>query len=373
MARPEVTQAPVLVVAAPDAQTQVTQAPVLVVAAPEAPDAQTQVTQAPVLVLGEIIENEVRVTQAPVLVITGFDAQVRVTQAPALVLADWSPCFAQQATVWIITRTDGEVYGFTDHDQTLTFRGVSCKPCDSVSGSAVQLSAIVGQSGSVELRGILASGGVDEVELYSGLFDGAKLEVWLVPWGDNETGEIPRRLMGGTTGDSTQGEISFSQEILSDQQYLQQHALPETYTADCPYEFGNSNDSRCPVDLGPLVVSGSVTGLAVPDAMTNSTRRIFTDSTRVEADREFELGQITWTSGDNAGQTSFVKDFSGGAFVLWEPLFYPIEIGDGYDATPGCAKTKSAHLTYNADLVDFGGYPDIPGTDAFRRAPDAKE
>lgn len=354
----------------PSDEARVTQQATLVLSTA---DSDVRVTQAAVLALVFMPDaaEEIRVTQATLLALAEYDAGIRVTQTAVLVLADQVPCLTRWAQTWTITRTDGEVFAFTSLDRPLTFRGVVHEPCNSLAASAVELSTIVGVTGSMELRGILADGGVSEVDLYNGLFDGASIEVWMVPW-DNSGGEIPFRLMAGVTGSSGHGDTNFSQEILTPSAQLGQRALLETFTPACRYEFGNSVDPRCPVDLAALTVTGSATGLAIPNASTNATRRIFTDSTRAEADGFFNLGSLTWTSGLNIGATSEVKDFTAGQFILWEALLYPIALTDAYSLTPSCDKSPAGHLLFNADMVDFGGFPDVPGGDALVATPDSR-
>ena len=339
----------------------------------DAPEADARMTQACALVLSLIPDaaDGVRMTQATMLALAEFEAGVRMTQAVALVLADQVNCLTRWAQTWTITRTDGLVFAFTSLDRALTFRGIEHLPCNSMLASAVELSTVVGATGNMELNGILSDSGVSEADLYNGLFDGASIEVWMVPW-DNSGGEIPFRLMGGVVGTNGHGETSFNQEILTPGAQLAQRALLETYTPGCRYGFGSSVDSRCPVDLVALTVSGSVTGTAIPNASTTATRRIFTDSTRAEADGFFNLGRLTWTGGPNAGAVSEIKDFTGGQFILWEALLSPIGIGDTYDATPGCDKSAADHLLFNADMLDFGGFPMVPGSDSILQSPDAK-
>jgi uncharacterized phage protein (TIGR02218 family) len=364
------TQAAMLVLDAPEADARMTQLAMLVLGE-EGVDTMARITQAALLVLGEPQSEEARLTQATLLALAEFEAGTRITQVAALVLADQVNCLTRWAQCWTITRTDGEVYAFTSLDRPLTFRGIVHEPCNSLAASAVELSTIVGVTGNMELQGILSDGGVSEADLYNGLFDGANIEVWMVPW-DNSGGEIPFRLMGGVTGANGHGETSFSQEILTPGAQLQQRALLETYTPSCRYGFGNSVDSRCPVDLAPLTVSGSVTSTAIPNASTSATRRIFTDSTRAEADTYFSLGRLVWTGGPNAGAISEIKDFVAGQFILWEALLFPIALGDTYDATPGCDKSTADHLVFNADMLDFGGFPMVPGGDSILASPDAK-
>jgi len=350
-----------------DART--TQAAMLVL---DAPDADARMTQLAALVLAEDAPLvEARATQVVALTLAEFDASIRTTQVAMLVLADQVGCFTRWAQTWTITRTDGVVQGFTSLDRALTFRGAAHQSCGSMSATAVEVSSIVGGQGSQELRGILSAAGVSESDLYHGLYDGALLESWLVPW-ENSGGETPVPLIVGVLGQDRHDVNELSIEILTDSAKLQQSALLEIFTPTCRYGFGAQNDARCPVDLTALTVSGTVTTTAVPVSPNNAARRVFVDSSRGEADRHFDLGQITWTSGANSGASSEIKSFAAGQFVLWDATLNPIALGDGYDATPGCNKSTTDHLRFNADLVDFGGFPHVPGIDSISDTPDAK-
>lgn len=351
-------------------EVRITQAPVLVL---ETADSDARITQAAALVLAEMPDasEETRITQAAVLAMAGYDAGIRVTQTAVLVLADHIPCVQRWATCWTFTRTDGLVLGYTSHDQTVSFRGVDHVPCNSLAASAVEMSSIVGTTGSIDLIGLLSDAGVSEKDIYNGLYDGANIEVWLVPW-SNAGGETPIRLIAGVVGANGHETASYSQELLTEGQRLQQRALLETITPGCRFLFGNQVDPRCPVDLSLLEVTGSVTALAIPNASTDSARRIFSDSTRLEADGYFSLGRVTWTTGANVGAVSEVKDFIGGQFILWESLLNQIALTDAYIATPGCDKSPAAHLTFEPDMKKFGGFPFVSGPDMLVRRPDAK-
>lgn len=352
------------------AEARVTQAPMLVLSES---DAEARVTQAAAMVLAFMPDaaEEIRVTQATLLTVAEFEAGTRISQAVALVLADHVPCVQRWATCWTFTRADGVVLGFTSHDQPVTFRGLEHSPCNSLAASAVEMSSIVGSTGSIDLIGLLSDAGVSERDIYNGLYDGANIEVWLVPW-DNAGGETPIRLIAGVVGANGHETASYRQELLTEGAKLQQRALLETVTPGCRYQFGSVNDPRCPVDLSALEVSGSVTATAIPNASTDSTRRIFTDSTRAEADGYFSLGRVVWVTGANAGAVSEVKDFVAGQFILWESLLNPIALTDQYNATPGCDKSEAAHLTFEPDMRFFGGYPHLPGQDMLLRTPDSK-
>ena len=312
-----------------------------------------------------------RATQFAALPLALFHSDIPITQMTALVLAEHIPCTTQWAQTWTITRTDGQVFAYTSLDRPLTFRGVVHSPCNSLSATATEQSTTIGASGNMELLGIISDVGISEQELYNGLFDFARFEVWMVPW-QNSGGETPFRLMAGTTGTMTHGVEGFKFEVLTGSANLRQKALLEVFTPSCRYGFGSSLDARCPVNLAAITVAGSATSSAAPAASNQATRRIVIDATRAEAAGHFDLGILTWTSGANAGASSEIKRFESGTFVLWSPLLFPIEVGDTYTATPGCNKSPTDHLRFNADMLDYGGFPDVPGSDSINQFPDAK-
>ena len=55
---------------------------------------------------------------------------------PLLAAATAPGAVGTLATVWILTRLDGTVIGFTDHDRPLTLQGVTCAATGRA-GSAV--------------------------------------------------------------------------------------------------------------------------------------------------------------------------------------------------------------------------------------------
>ncbi len=330
-----------------------------------APD--TRVTQAVALALYEP-SPPVRITQSPVLALTLFDADVRNTQAATLALVDVVPCLTKWAQTWTITRTDGAIFAFTSLDRDLTYRGVLHKACNSLAATATETSAALGSTGSMELQGLISDSSITDADLFNGLFDGATVEIWSVPWEDTG-GEIPFRLLAGTLGNVSQGSVGFTAEIITPGAVLQQKPLLDAYSPACRYKLG---DDRCAFDLDTLEVSGSVTSLPSVIAPNSARRRIFTDVGRAEADRFYEYGEMTWTSGDNTGLSSEIKDFSSGNFTLWAPMPNIIQIGDTYTAKPGCDKSGEVCVTKFDNFINFGGFEDVPGQDKILQSPDAK-
>jgi uncharacterized phage protein (TIGR02218 family) len=82
---------------------------------------------------------------------------------------------------WRITRRDGLVQGFTDHDEDLLLDGVVCRAGTGLAASEAtqQLGLAVDAS---EISGALSDDSLNEDDLAAGRYDAAAVETWLVDW-----------------------------------------------------------------------------------------------------------------------------------------------------------------------------------------------
>ncbi len=81
----------------------------------------------------------------------------------------------------------------------------------------------------------------------------------------------------------------------------------------------------------------------------------------------FTYGILTWLTGQNAGYTMDVRQFSPSAITLALPMTYPISMGDTYRLVAGCDKTATTCKQRYNNFINFRGEPYIPGTDAILR------
>lgn len=351
--------------------SRITQAPALAVGASNPP---SRITQATALVLGSNVGDplppDARVTQGPTLALGGVQPPALITQVPVLALVSAQPCLMRAAQCWKITRLDGTVLTFTTLDRDLQFQGRTYKACASLSASAIETASRLGQSGDVELSGILADAAITAADLFAGLYDGAAIEVWLVPW-SNVGGQIPVRLAAGAIAEIKHGDTGFTASALTPGSLMEQRSLVSVYTPTCRFELG---DARCGVNLEALAISGVVTAATPFQAGELAATRVFYDQAITVPDGYLDLGEIRWTSGANEGARSEIKSHieSTGEITLWQVMPYPIAIGDTYVAVPGCDKLKATCASKFANLVNFGGFPDIPGRDAISATPDSK-
>ena len=113
---------------------------------------------------------------------------------------------------WALTRRDGMVMGFTDHDRALAFEGVAFRPDTGMNALALQQTTGLSVD-NTEALGALSDEAIREADIEAGRYDGAELRAWLVNWQDvtarslifrGTMGEL-RRAGGGEVGGRSLG------------------------------------------------------------------------------------------------------------------------------------------------------------------------
>jgi uncharacterized phage protein (TIGR02218 family) len=254
---------------------------------------------------------------------------------------------------WKVTRKDAVKIGFTDHDETLSFDGVSFEPESGFNASAAEASLGLAVS-TMEVEGALNSSRITEADLSSGVFDGAQVETWLVNWQD-PTARARLRVNFISKIEMSGG--LFKAEMKSRTHMLDKR-IGRTIRRHCDAELG---DSRCKAALAGFTASGTVLGVATVADFSSDDLGAFVD-------RWFDHGALTWTSGANTGQTSVVSQFEkqglAQRLVLWRPPAQAIAIGDGFSVVAGCDKAFATCREKFANTLNFRGFPHLPGNDA---------
>lgn len=202
----------------------------------------------------------------------------------------------------------------------------------------------------IDLQGIAGIAGISKAAIASGVFDGARCYLFATNW-DNPVEDyepIVASILGKTT--LTDDKYQIQEMALID---ALNQSVGRTYTPTCQKKFGGQEYAGCKIALGPITVTGTLT------AITGSNK--FTDSARAEAADYFALGTIQFTSGLNAGlKAQEIKTFSAGVIETFEPFYYAPAIGDAYTMIPGCRKRQSDCSTKWNNIVNFGGFANIP-------------
>jgi uncharacterized phage protein (TIGR02218 family) len=256
---------------------------------------------------------------------------------------------------WRIARGDGLVQGFTDHDRSVVFGGVSYEAAAGISASEVQ-SALGLAVDNVSVAGALSSQGLAEKDLLAGLYDGADIEIWRVNWNSADQRVLMRK---GTLGEFKRGALGFEVEVRGLAQQLNQ-PMGRVFGHSCDADLG---DDRCTVDLTSPAYRGNGAVTAAADA-----RRFQASGLGAFANGWFSGGRLTFTSGANTGRAMDVKrHYSTSGVVsieLWQPMSEPLAAGDAFSITAGCDKQFGTCKAKFANQLNFRGFPYMPGNDA---------
>lgn len=256
-------------------------------------------------------------------------------------------------TLWKVTLVNGDVLGFTDNSRDVSYGGVTYQAAVGFAPTSVQ-STSDGSSDNLEVEGILDSPNITEADLMSGLWDYATVEIFMIDY--NNTAAGPITITKGKLGEVGIDGQRFKAQLHGLGDALRQN-IGEVTTPICRAQLG---DSRCQVDLAPLLVAATVT--AVQD------RRNFTVSiSGAQAASQFDGGKITWLTGENAEFEMEIRTTSGTGPIVIQlqlPMSADVTIGDTATLTPGCLKRLIADCkTRFNNVVNFRGEPYVPGTD----------
>jgi uncharacterized phage protein (TIGR02218 family) len=205
----------------------------------------------------------------------------------------------------------------------------------------------------MEAAGALRSDAITEADLSRGLYDSATIKQWLVDWSN----PIARDLMfAGQIGEVRRGKLGFEVEVLGLSDVLNQ-PQGRVFLRSCDAGLG---DARCKAVLtGDQLGSATVTDLR--------GERSFVVSGIWQAEGWFSGGALNWTAGDNAGRSVTVHSHGirqwQHVITLWTPPDDPIQLGDGFDIAAGCDKSAAICRSKFANILNFQGFPHMPGED----------
>lgn len=258
------------------------------------------------------------------------------------------------AYCWRVTRRDGEVLGFTEHDETIVCDGATFEAASGFDASQIQTSLGLSVD-NFTATGALSSDSISETDILAGRYDDAALELLWVNWAD------PTQFLvtsSGNLGEIKRAGLAFTAEFRSLASRLNQK-IGGTYQRTCSATLG---DSKCRIDLTRSELRGTA---AVQTA--GIARRIVVTGIGSFATDWFTHGRLAMTAGANADVTIEIKKHlrSAGQDVLelWTAPPFAFALGDTATVTAGCSKAFSACRTKFQNQANFRGFPHIPGSD----------
>ncbi|MEZ5869047.1 MAG: DUF2163 domain-containing protein [Defluviimonas denitrificans] len=258
------------------------------------------------------------------------------------------------ARCFAVTRKDGLVLGFTDHDRDLGFDGITFRADSGLTAKAIQQATGLSVDNS-EAFGALRSAAITEADILAGRYDGAEVRAWLVNWADPAVRVLQFR---GTLGEIVRSGGAFTAELRGLSEALNQ-PVGLIYHARCSAVLG---DGRCGFDLSQPGYAEERAVEAVEEG------RVFRFAAMPGfEDRWFEKGRLVVLNGVAKGLVGSIKnDRVGGAgreVELWQGLGAVPAQGDMVRIEAGCdRRAETCRLKFN-NFLNFRGFPHIPGED----------
>ena len=264
---------------------------------------------------------------------------------------------------WAVTRTDGKVYGFTDHDRALSFDNITFQADSGLSAKALSSSTGISVN-NTEAVGLLQSDVISERDITAGRFDGAEVVNWLVCWKDVSARQIRFR---GTIGEISRQAGQFQAELRGLTDKLNQ-PQGRSYLRTCSAVLG---DAKCGFDLADAAYRIDTDVTEVVDVRTlKLTAQTFND-------RWFEQGRLQVRTGKAKGLSGAIKHdrkHSGHRIItLWHPIRDLIEPGDEVRLIAGCDRRAETCRVKFDNFINFQGFPDMPGDDWMMAVPRASD
>lgn len=264
-----------------------------------------------------------------------------------------------------LTRTDGEVFGWTSADIDASIGGVDYVAAPGLDVQSWSTSAGLAVD-NTEITVLADDALITRIDILAGVWNNAAFYLFRYNAEDPSDGVEP--IGAGTLGELTPRRGAYVAELRGLQQYLQQ-PVGAVSTKTCRARFADwpqavSDTVKCRLAHGDWTETGTVTGV--------TSRQVFQDTGRAEAADHFGEGILTWTSGNNDGQRAKVKLYAAdGTFTLLLPMLRDVQVGDTYSVIAGCRKRLDEDCVARfGNAVNFQAEPHRPTLDAITAAPE---
>ncbi len=248
---------------------------------------------------------------------------------------------------WAVVRRDGWTMGFTDHDLPLSFEDIEFRADTGLSASALQQTTGLSVD-NTEALGALSHEAIREEDIEAGRFDGAEVRAWLVNWADVDARALVFR---GHIGEVRRMDGAFEAEL---------RGLTDVLNQPTGRVYQKTGDAVLDPENPDFAAEALVQEV--------EERRTFRfPGLESYAEGWFRFGKLTVLDGDAVGLEGSIKRdyFEDGLRVieLWRPIRVSVSPGDRVHLLAGCDNTVEGHLSKFGTLLDFRGFPDIPGDD----------
>lgn len=249
------------------------------------------------------------------------------------------------ARLWVLTLADGTVKRFTDHTRNIVLSGNTYLADSGFTASAVESDAAGGVANAT-FEVFLSSATITRDQIRNGEIDNASVIMYVVNF--MNTAEFEIDFVGKV------GQISFNEDTKAELEIQGKwrqgtQRIGAVYTAHCRHDLG---DARCQVDTSAYEIAFTVTAVG---------GRTTFQATALEdlAEGYFAYGNITWATGDNAGEVTEVRAYTpaSGRIYMFLPTKRAVQVGDTGTVHRGCDKTPGTCFAVYGNLANYGGEP----------------
>lgn len=253
---------------------------------------------------------------------------------------------------WIFQRPDGAGFASTSHDRKQVSGSMTREPdVDLLPSELALYDQLFGSS--LELEGGVGSPAFTLVDMQSGRWSGASVQLFTGSWSQEAEACL---LASGALGriSMQEGRLAMSVDVLPDAA----RELPCIHTSpECRAVLG---DQQCRVDMRSRRLRVTVMALEEDGVVVDN------------ADLErFGMGRLHWISGPQCGLEDMIIVAEKSRLVLRDAVKSSLQIGDRAVLTEGCDGRRETCSERFANIMNFRGEPDLPGSELLLRYPGA--
>jgi uncharacterized phage protein (TIGR02218 family) len=262
------------------------------------------------------------------------------------------------AHAWRVERRDGQVFAFTDHDCPLPFDDLIAEPVQGVASGAIDKSTDLSVD-SASIVGALSSEAITEADIARGFWDNARIDIYRVDWAAPDERV---HLFAGHIGEVRRGALAFEAELRGLQAALNV-PVGRVFSRFCDADLG---DVRCGVNIDAPEFRGE--GVVTEVLGTHAFRA---SGIETYADGWFTRGRIVWDGGATNEVAAHRSDDGGAIIDLLDRA--QLALDDVFVIYAGCDKRIETCRAKFANVVNFRGFPHMPGNDTLQAGPTAGE
>ncbi len=250
---------------------------------------------------------------------------------------------------WKFTLKNNEILSFTTASEDFTYDGIQYNHISADDVKDLESNLDI-ENDSFQFSNLISSDLINSNDILSGKYDGAKVEIFIVDLLNLDKGKVS--LLNGKISDIQLKNNIFIANVNGLKNELNK-IIGDVYSPICRACFC---DNKCKLNKNNFTFSGNISNIK-----DNTT--FYTDDSIIisKGDGYFTNGVIEFTSGNNNGQKTEIKQFSSGLFILASELPYALEINDSFNILAGCDKKFETCCSRFNNAINFRGEPHLPG------------